>query len=647
MSYIIYSSSGTVFTTVATGKVNTNTTSLTLVGRNASNYGQYFNQNFVDLLSNFASPSYDPPLNPITGQLWYDTVSRKVKVYDGTTSGFRVVNSPVISNSQPIGQEPGEFWYDPDDESLNFLGEDGQYVSVATFPITDRSGWVHNHQEIYDDTSSTQKVTLLKSYGDVLGAITTSAFTASLQDSAGVFKRANTSSFNLVNGLTVIGSVKATDSVVVGNHLILEGDLLFNINNAPGFFSTLTTLIAQYSSTGTTGSIDTSTFATITYVNTVAASSTGSLASRVTTLETDYSSLSSSVSTKASITYVDTAVSNSTGSLASSLQQLTTNYSNLSSSVTTFATYTNQVINISNSFTSLSSQFTTLSAKFDTLSTGTGATVSYVDSAVASSTGSLASSLQQLQTDFTNEQIKTAGSYTNLLTVISNSTGSFASRVSTLETNYSSLNSAVSGKASISYVDTAVSNSTGSFASSLSSLQASYNNLNNSLTNVANWIDISSNAAITNLNTVIANSTSSLASSVQNLTSSLGTLTTTVTSFSSAINGIQGKYGVSISGGAVTGFELIGGGSSSSFIISANEFKVKTSSGSLQPLSVSGDTVTLQNVNITGTLSGTTGTFAGSISSGDTTDGVEMTPNGMRIYNSGVIRVKIGNLSIL
>ena len=175
-------------------------------------------------------------------------------------------------------------------------------------------------------------------------------------------------------------------------------------------------------------------------------------------------------------------------------------------------------------------------------------------------------------------------------------------------------------------------------ASRVSTLEANYTDLANTVT---------TKASITQVQQAVADSTSSLASSVQNLTSSLGTLTTTVTSYSSAINGIQGKYGVSISGGAVTGFELIGGGSTSSFVISANDFKVKTGSGSLQPLSVSGDTVTLQNVNITGTLSGTTGTFAGTISSGNTTDGVEMSTNGIRVYSSSTVRIKLGNLDLL
>ena len=209
MSYIIYTNSGTVLTTVATGKLNTNTTSLTLVGRNANNYGQYFNQNFIGLLTTFASPAYLPPEYPITGQLWFDTTSKKLKVYDDS-NGFSVANAPVISDTQPIAQIPGDFWYDAVDDTLNFMNQAGQYETITAFPRTDVSGWVHPLQEILDVNTVTQKVTLLKNYGDVVGALTTSSFVASQQDSTGVFSRTGSTSFSVVSGLTIIGDIKVT-----------------------------------------------------------------------------------------------------------------------------------------------------------------------------------------------------------------------------------------------------------------------------------------------------------------------------------------------------------------------------------------------------------------------------------------------------
>ena len=243
MSYIIYTNSGTVLTTIATGKLNTSTTSLTLVGRNASNYGQYFNQNFVNLLSNFASPSWIPPENPIEGQLWLDTSSGKLKVFR-PGSGFNPVNAPVISDSQPVGQLPGDFWYDPTEESLNFLNSDGQYVIITTFPKNDVSGWAHSHTPIVDVTTSSQQVTLLKSYGNVIGALTTASFTASQADSTGVFSRAGESAFEVVSGLTIIGDVKVTGAVYTNSSPYISLAELKAVVAASTSFSDFQTRIA-------------------------------------------------------------------------------------------------------------------------------------------------------------------------------------------------------------------------------------------------------------------------------------------------------------------------------------------------------------------------------------------------------------------
>ena len=224
-------------------------------------------------------------------------------------------------------------------------------------------------------------------------------------------------------------------------------------------------------------------------------------------------------------------------------------------------------VDVANSLTNLKAIVNAYTATVS-FSTGSFATISYVNTVVSSSTASLASAIQTLQTNFTNEQTKTSGSYTNLITIISNSTGSVTSRITSLESTFSSLSTGTG--ATVSYVDQTV-----------------------------------------------ANSTSSFASSIQTLSSTVNTLSNTITIFSSTINGITGKYGVTISGDAITGFQLLGGGSTSSFIINANEFKVKTNSGSLQPLSVTGDTVTLQNVNISGNLAlGTTPVVNGTSMSG-------------------------------
>lgn len=202
MSYIVYTSSGTVLTTVPTGKIDTGTTSIALIGRDVTNYGRYYNQNLVDILSNFANSSSNPPSSPITGQLWYDISSKRLKVYD---TEFQTIGVATISSTKPIGQDPGGFWYDSNNSSLNFLDDNGHYNIIASFPGT-----------IYDNSVGgvSQKVTLLQNYGEVIGALSTASFTASKFVSTTTFGLAGTSSFSIVSGLTIIGDIRITGKII-------------------------------------------------------------------------------------------------------------------------------------------------------------------------------------------------------------------------------------------------------------------------------------------------------------------------------------------------------------------------------------------------------------------------------------------------
>lgn len=83
MAYVIKRSDQSVFTIVNDKVIDRDTFALALVGRGAINYGTDFATNFVHLFENFASPK--PPMNPMTGTLWYATGDNpKLKVFTGT-----------------------------------------------------------------------------------------------------------------------------------------------------------------------------------------------------------------------------------------------------------------------------------------------------------------------------------------------------------------------------------------------------------------------------------------------------------------------------------------------------------------------------------------------------------------------------------
>ena len=95
------------------GTINTST-SLTLVGKNYPNYGSILDQNFITLLENSASAS--KPDRPITGQLWWDSSNKILKVnIDGGLgdSSWKNVGSTTSQATAPSGNNNiGDLWWD-------------------------------------------------------------------------------------------------------------------------------------------------------------------------------------------------------------------------------------------------------------------------------------------------------------------------------------------------------------------------------------------------------------------------------------------------------------------------------------------------------------------------------------------------------
>lgn len=112
--------SKTTYITVTGPVRNSTSTSLDLVGPGYVNYGPAIAQDFLKLLENFASPN--PPVNPIEGQLWYDTSnpSRKIlRVNNGSTTSarwpsangiYQQADDPSIGYSQNVVE--GDIWVD-------------------------------------------------------------------------------------------------------------------------------------------------------------------------------------------------------------------------------------------------------------------------------------------------------------------------------------------------------------------------------------------------------------------------------------------------------------------------------------------------------------------------------------------------------
>ena len=80
MAYTIDRYSGVTLVVVEDGTVD-QTTDIKLVGKNYAGYGEIQNENFLHLLENFSGAAQPP--NAISGQIWFDATSSKLKFYDG------------------------------------------------------------------------------------------------------------------------------------------------------------------------------------------------------------------------------------------------------------------------------------------------------------------------------------------------------------------------------------------------------------------------------------------------------------------------------------------------------------------------------------------------------------------------------------
>ena len=103
MAYIVSKSDGTAIT-VLDGTKDTTSTSITLFGRLAQNYGDQTNENFLHILENFALTT--SPANPIAGQLWYDTGLDNIKAYTGSawvTVGSNIQGNVALTGNLFVG----------------------------------------------------------------------------------------------------------------------------------------------------------------------------------------------------------------------------------------------------------------------------------------------------------------------------------------------------------------------------------------------------------------------------------------------------------------------------------------------------------------------------------------------------------------
>ena len=219
MSYTIYNTDGSILLTLADGKIDKISTSLTLIGKNVNSYGEYLNNNLIRLLENFANTE-SPAGTPRIGQLWYDTSVGRLKIYDRDQQ-FRPVTNAVAADALPTTLGSTDFWFDTVNSQLYFSvdGQDINLIGPSASQIYGRQGWVL-------ETLDSIPVTSLYSNGEriaILSTTTIASTTATGFDSILAGLNLNQS----IPNIRFIGTATNADKV---NGLDLTGLLRKDVN---------------------------------------------------------------------------------------------------------------------------------------------------------------------------------------------------------------------------------------------------------------------------------------------------------------------------------------------------------------------------------------------------------------------------------
>jgi hypothetical protein len=173
MAYPITKTDNTTIATIADGTVNSSATSLTLIGKNYAGYGNFLNENFVKLLENFAHGM--APSNPQTGQLWYDSGNKILKLStSGSANEWKPICSLTASTTTPISPPPvvGDLWWDSASNSLNaYASSTLGWIQIG--PSFSTAGGTTGTlvTEIRDSNNNTHSIIRLLVQGSLVGII--------------------------------------------------------------------------------------------------------------------------------------------------------------------------------------------------------------------------------------------------------------------------------------------------------------------------------------------------------------------------------------------------------------------------------------------------------------------------------------------
>lgn len=164
MAYTINLTDGSIYATVADGTINTDS-SIILIGKNYAGYGDALNENTIQRLENGANTT--APLNPLTGELWYNKTDNTLEVYNGSV--FKSLAASAAAASAPASPIIGDMWFDTTTAQLKVY--DGASWILVGPAFTSGTGTTGAIVEVITDDGATDHVVVSLYVDDVIVGI--------------------------------------------------------------------------------------------------------------------------------------------------------------------------------------------------------------------------------------------------------------------------------------------------------------------------------------------------------------------------------------------------------------------------------------------------------------------------------------------
>lgn len=203
MAYTINRWDKTAIAVIEDGTVN-QSLDIKLIGKNYAGYGEIQNEDMVFMLENFAS-NVEPP-KAIRGQIWYDTVARRLKYYTGESVGatkvWKTTGGAEHSATAPTSPNDGDLWFDTGRDQLKVRTADS-WLTVG--PQSAGSGVTQMiSREVLDVDTNVHSIIAATINDNVTYIISESEFHLDFSDTDSNITGFNTEDTNLIKrGITL------------------------------------------------------------------------------------------------------------------------------------------------------------------------------------------------------------------------------------------------------------------------------------------------------------------------------------------------------------------------------------------------------------------------------------------------------------